>query len=216
MRSTLANFVRRKIVQGASTITQQLVKLLFLDNRRTFERKFKELFLALLVEQQFSKEQILQTYLNHVYFGCGIYGVEAASQRFWNKSARELTVAQAATLAGIVQSPERLCPLNNPEKTVARKNTVLWRMRVQGKISEHAYDAARKEVLGLAHAEQQCSAPHLKQMLRKDLEGLVGKKELYSGGLTIQTTLSVALQKQALSSFKRHIVQHQKNNRIAS
>jgi membrane carboxypeptidase/penicillin-binding protein len=86
VRSTLVNLYHRKIVQGASTITQQLVKLLFFDSKRTFKRKIKEQLYALLVERQFTKEQILETYLNHVYFGCGIYGVEAAAQRFFNCS----------------------------------------------------------------------------------------------------------------------------------
>ncbi len=108
-RSTLVNLYHGRIVQGASTITQQLVKLLFLDSKKTFTRKIKEQCSAFLVEQQFSKQQILETYLNHVYFGHGIYGVEAAAQRFWGIHAADVSLDQAAILAAIVRSPRTYC-----------------------------------------------------------------------------------------------------------
>ncbi|MBY0110085.1 MAG: transglycosylase domain-containing protein [Candidatus Babeliaceae bacterium] len=210
LRSFIANFTHGKIVQGASTITQQLIKLLFLDNRRTFERKFKELFLALIAEHQFSKEQILQTYLNHIYLGGGIYGVEAASQRFWNKSCRDITVAQAATLAGIVQSPERLCPLTCPERSLARRNSILYRMFKQKKITLQDYEFARKEPLGLQDTTADCCAPHIKQMIAQMVEHVAGKKVLYTGGLVIQTTISKKIQQKSNLIFMRHIKHNQK------
>ncbi len=212
VRSFITNFTHGKIVQGASTITQQLIKLLFLDNRRTFERKIKELFLAVIAEQQFSKEQILQTYLNHIYLGCGIYGVQAASQRFWSHSCNRLTIAQAATLAGIVQSPERFCPLTNPERAVRRRNTILKRMLHQKKITRDEFEQAIEEQLHLKDSHETCCAPHIKEMLRQQIEQLVGKKELYTGGYTIQTTISSSLQKQSVTTFKHHIAQHQRSS----
>lgn len=205
LRSFIANFTRGKIVQGASTITQQLIKLLFLDNRRTFERKFKELFLALIAERQFSKEQILQTYLNHIYLGCGIYGVEAASQRFWNKSCSALTVSQAATLAGIVQSPERFCPLTCPTQALRRRNVILKRMLKQKKITPQEFNDAIEEPFSIHDAVSRCCAPHIKQMIAQMVEPLVGKKELYSGGLIIQTTLSTKLQTKSNHVFTKHL-----------
>ncbi len=214
LRSFFANFWKGKIVQGASTITQQLIKLLFLDNSRTFKRKLKELFLALIVEQQFSKQQILQTYLNHIYLGCGIYGTQAACQRFWNVSAGTLTIAQAATIAGIVQSPERFCPLINPEKTIQRRNSVLRRMLKQKRITLDEFTLSLQEPLALQEAQDSCCAPHIKEMLRQTLEPLVGKKELYSGGLTIQTTISSTLQKQSTTIFKDHLTINQKGTSV--
>lgn len=214
IRSFIANFTRGKIVQGASTITQQLIKLLFLDNRRTFERKFKELFLALIAERQFSKEQILQTYLNHIYLGCGIYGVEAACQRFWNKSCGTLTIAQAATIAGIVQSPERFCPLTCPERALARRNIILQRMFKQKKISLQDYTAAQQEQLNLQDGTAGCCAPHVKQMIAQEVENLLGKKELYSGGLIIQTTISSTLQKKSVKIFTQHLKRNQKSTDV--
>ncbi len=214
VRSFIANFSRRKIVQGASTITQQLIKLLFLDNRRTFERKIREFFLALLVEQQFSKEQILQTYLNHLYFGCGIYGIQAASKRFWNISSSALNPAQAAALAGIIQSPEKLCPLVSPEKCLKRRNIILKRMLNQKKISPTEYQQACAQPLALCQLGDTYGTPHIKEMIRQQVEALVGKKELYTGGLTIQTTVSSTLQHESTKIFKRHLALHQKNGSL--
>ena len=107
VRSILKNVYYGRKVQGGSTITQQLVKLLFFDSEKTWTRKLKEQLYALIIEQQFTKEQILEIYLNHVYFGCGIYGVEAASKRFWGKSVSDLTIDQAASLAAVWFIP---CP----------------------------------------------------------------------------------------------------------
>ncbi|HXW86567.1 MAG TPA: biosynthetic peptidoglycan transglycosylase, partial [Candidatus Bathyarchaeia archaeon] len=121
-RSIAVNLYHGKRLQGASTITQQLVKLLFLHGKKTFSRKVQEQGYALLLEWYYTKEQILQTYLNRVYFGCGIYGVEAASQRFWAKSVTDLTLDQAATLAGIVRSPNNYCPLMYPLSAKKRRD----------------------------------------------------------------------------------------------
>ncbi len=212
IRSFIANFTRGRIVQGASTITQQLIKLLFLDNSRTFTRKIKELFLAILVERQLGKELILQTYLNHIYLGCGIYGVQAASQRFWRCNADALSLSQAATLAGIVQSPERLCPLSNPERALKRRNTILYRMLKQSLITQQEYTTACAQPLMLKESDDACCSPHMKEMIRQMVEPLVGKKILYCGGLTIQTTLSSSLQKQSNTIFKSHLQRHQKKS----
>lgn len=114
LRSIVVNLYHGRRVQGASTITQQLVKLVLFDSQKTFSRKIKEQLCALYIERHYTKKQILETYLNHVYFGCGIYGVEAASQRFWAKKAQDISVDEAATLAAIVCSPGRYCPLINP------------------------------------------------------------------------------------------------------
>jgi penicillin-binding protein 1A len=202
LRSTMVNLYHRKIVQGASTITQQLVKLLFFDCKKTFKRKIKEQLLSLLVERQFTKEQILETYLNHVCFGCGIYGIEAAAKRFWNTTAAQLTIAQGAALAAIVKYPARFCPLVRPEITLKRRNIVLHSMKQISAISDVEYQYAKSEPLNLCEQRKEQIAPYLKESIRQLLEDRIGKHLLYTGGLRIQTTLDSRIQKKAEKAFK--------------
>jgi penicillin-binding protein 1A len=204
-RSLVVNLARGRRAQGASTITQQLVKLLFLDARKTFERKIKEQCYALLVECQFTKEQILETYLNHVYFGYGIYGVEAASQRFWGVSVNQITAEQAATLAGIIRCPSRYCPLHFPILAQQRRNIVLRQMRDLGFIASKDYELWRAKPLVLAQQRDTQLASHLKETLRCELEELVGRQRLYSGGLQVKTTISQSIQRQVQKVFSETV-----------
>jgi penicillin-binding protein 1A len=206
-RSVLVNLYHGKSVQGASTITQQLVKLLFFDRKKTFKRKIKEQVVALLVEQQFTKEQILQTYVNHVCFGCGIYGVQAAAKRFWNKEVADLTIDQAAALAGIVRSPQNYCPLLCPLSTQKCKASVLFKMCKLGFITQEKYVKLSEQPIELIHTKNSCCAPHLRETLRCKLEQLVGKDQLYTGGLKIQTTLSQNTQRIAQQAFVDQVLQ---------
>jgi penicillin-binding protein 1A len=205
VRSLLINMYHGKVVQGASTITQQLVKLLFTDSRRTFTRKIKDQFLALLVEQQFTKEHILQMYLNHICFGCGIYGVEAASQRFWGKKAQDLSLDESALLAAIVKNPTRYCPLLYPLSAQKRRSVVLHSMMQLGFIARDEYEKYCKIPLELVKSEANYLAPHLKETVRIYLEEHVGKKKLYTGGLTIQTTINSIMQQHAEKIFHEQI-----------
>ena len=200
-RSLAVNCYYGRTVQGASTITQQLVKLLFFDLRKTFKRKIKEQLLALLVERQFTKEYIFQTYVNHIYFGCGIYGVQAAAQRFWGKPVQEISLDQAALLAGVIRSPGQYCPLLSPLSSEQRRNTVLKSMLQCGYISKHEYQEACKIPVKMVWYDDNVFAPHFKEALRVQLEGIVGKEKLYAGGLTIQTTLNRHTQLAAQRSF---------------
>ena len=127
-RAAVTNLLRRGVSQGGSTLTQQLAKNLFLTQERTFARKLQEAELALWLERKYSKQEILELYLNRVYFGSGAYGVEAAAQRYFGKSAKNVTVAEAAMLAGLVKSPSRLAPNRNPEGAERRAQTVLAAM----------------------------------------------------------------------------------------
>jgi penicillin-binding protein 1A len=144
-RAAFANVVRRGVSQGGSTITQQLAKNLFLTQERTIKRKLQEALLALWLERKFSKDEILALYLNRVYFGAGAYGVEQAAQRYFGKSARKVTVAEAALLAGLIKSPSRLAPTRNFEAAQERAHLVLGAMRDQGFIT------ATNEKYALAH-----------------------------------------------------------------
>lgn len=203
IRSMIVNTYRGRKVQGASTITQQLVRLLFFDAKKTFERKVKEQLYAILIERQFTKEQILETYLNHVYFGCGIYGVQAASHRFWGKSVDKISIAQAATLAGILRSPGNYCPLLFPLSCEKRRNVVLSLMAKNDFISADEYQQAKSEHLEISAKETAILAPHLRETIRLFLEELLGKQALYYEGLIIQTTLNRRIQKEAESIFKK-------------
>ena len=138
LRALMHDVIRRGNAQGGSTITQQLAKNLFLTQERTVSRKLQEVALAFWLEHRFSKAQILELYLNRVYFGAGAYGVEAAAQRYFGKSARHLTLAEAALLAGLVQSPSRLAPSHNPDGAARRARVVLADMAEQKLISEDA------------------------------------------------------------------------------
>jgi penicillin-binding protein 1A len=134
-RAAFANVLRRGVSQGGSTITQQLAKNLFLTQNRTLWRKMQELVLALWLEHKFSKAEILELYLNRVYFGSGAYGVEAAAQRYFGKSARQVKVAEAAMLAGLVKSPSRLAPSRNPNGAERRAQAVVAAMTEAGFIT---------------------------------------------------------------------------------
>lgn len=205
IRSTLVNMYKRRRAQGASTITQQLVKLLFFDQQKTFKRKIKEQFFALLVERQCTKEQILQTYLNNIYFGCGIYGIEAASQRFWGISAKQMSKDQAALLAGIIRSPAHYCPLINATQAQQRRNIILHSMKKLGFITAQEYEHCIAAPLAILEDKNEDLAPHFKEMIRQHLEERLGRNQLYNGGLKIQTTLNRNMQKKAQDAFKKQI-----------
>ena len=143
-RATLANIKAGRIVQGGSTITQQVAKNVFLTQARTFRRKIQELLLALWLERKFSKDQILTVYLNRVYLGSGTYGVEAASQRFFQKSARRLDVWQSAMLAGLLKAPTRYNPIHHPERSKRRTEQVLANMVAAGYLSKGDAEAIKR------------------------------------------------------------------------
>src|SRR5262249_27334435 len=148
-RAATANLMRRGVTQGGSTITQQLAKNLFLTQERTFWRKLQEVVLALWLERKFSKTEILELYLNRVYFGAGAYGIDAAAHRYFGKSAGKVKVAEAAMLAGLVKSPSRLAPSRNPNGAEKRAQAVLTAMTEQGFITD---SVAKIALMQPAHA----------------------------------------------------------------
>ena len=205
VRSLFANITQGRKVQGASTITQQLVKLLFFDLKKTFTRKIKEQFISMVAEQQFSKDQILETYLNHINFGYGIYGIEAASKRFWGKHAEELSIDEGALLAGIIRSPNNYCPLANPDLSLQRRNVVLRCMYAAGFLTKEATDTLIQKPLFLSPSADACPAAHLKEMISLWLEEQFGKSAVYTQGLVIKTHINHAMQEQATTVFTNHI-----------
>lgn len=203
VRSLIYNTMYRRFAQGASTITQQLVRLLLGDTTKTLHRKIKEQLLALIIEQQFSKDQILEMYFNHLYFGCGIYGVSAAAQRFWNKKPEDLTVDESAILAGIVKHPSKYCPLTHSLNALQRRNTVLSCMAHENFISiEEMKRLQELPLLIIQDDTSTCCAPHARDAIRQQLEETIGLRALYQGGLTIKTTLNRTMQQHAHLCFK--------------
>jgi len=204
IRSTLVNMYKRKIVQGASTITQQLVKLLFYSSQKTFKRKIQEQICALMIERHFTKEQILETYLNYVYFGNGIYGIQAASQCFWGKNVQELEVHESALLAAIVRSPNQYCPLIHQEQALQRRNIILRSMLACTYVTEESFHYFVHKPLGLIEQESSLGL-YAREMVRQFLENLVGKDTLYTNGFIVQSTLNKEKQWHAEAIFKEHI-----------
>lgn len=206
-RSLYINIKHGALVQGASTITQQLVKLMMLDSKKTLGRKIKEQWYSLLLELYYSKEQIFEQYINNIYFGCGIYGVQAACKRFWGKEVENITIEQAATLAAIVKSPGHYCPLLFPLSAQQRRNVVLSQMHRLGFITTQEFDAGLAQLVNLVVPESQDTTIFIKEYVRKHVEPLVGKKKLYQGGLIIKTTFNKTMQESAHTIVDQKITQ---------
>jgi penicillin-binding protein 1A len=198
-RAAIANILRRGVSQGGSTITQQLAKNLFLTQDRTFTRKLQELVLALWLERKFTKNEILELYLNRVYFGAGAYGVEAAAQRYFGKHARDMNLQEAAMLAGLVRSPSRLAPTRNPNGAERRAQVVISAMADAGFISDKT---AAMAIAQPAHALKQKttgSINYVADWIMDVLDDLVGRVE---DDIVVETSIDPALQllaEQALS-----------------
>jgi penicillin-binding protein 1A len=202
IRSILVNLKAGGVRQGASTITQQLVKLTYFDQRRVFSRKLSEQYYALLLELQLSKEEIFERYVNSIYYGCGIYGIAAACKAFWNISVEELTLAQSALLAGIICSPSRYCPLINAERAHERQKITLSRMRALGMITAEEYASACIDSTTTCTPPPPCCAPHFRETMRGELEKILGKDRLYSEGFIVQTTLDRKKQEDSVRAFE--------------
>jgi penicillin-binding protein 1A len=197
-RALIKDIQAGEFVEGASTITQQLAKTLFLTNRKTVVRKIKEAILAMQLERRYTKDEILELYLNQVYFGSGAYGVESAAARFFNKSAEDLSLSECALIAGIPKSPSRYSPLVNKDLALKRRNIVLKQMVDIGLITAGAYEQALNEELRTANNSQKSTpAPYFVDYVKKNLEEALGASRLYKSGLTIYTTLDLKLQQAA-------------------
>src|SRR5262245_54647607 len=190
-RPLTANVLRRGVSQGGSTITQQLAKNLFLTQERTLWRKMQELVLAIWLERKFSKAEILELYLNRVYFGSGAYGVEAAAQRYFGKHARQVKVAEAAMLAGLVKSPSRLAPSRNPNGAERRAQTVLAAMSDQGFITETMAKTALIQPARAVKPAGAGSVNYIADWIMDVLDDLVGRVEQ---DLVVETSIDPLLQ----------------------
>lgn len=184
--------------QGASTLTMQLARNLFLSADRIWVRKLQEAYLAIQIERAFTKQQIFTLYGNQIYLGSGMYGFEAASQFYFAKHAKDLTLTEAALLAGLPKGPAAYSPLLNPEKSLRRRNLVLSEMESDGIISHAQAEQARSAPLGLHVAQPELSvAPWFQEEVRRELDKRFGAADVHEAGLRVDTTLDLDLQQSA-------------------
>ncbi len=204
-RALFENVKAGKLVQGGSTITQQYVKNVYTGNAPTLHRKVREALLAEKLSKMYTKDQILEKYLNTVYFGHGAYGVEVAALTYFGQHARELTVLGSATLAGLIAAPARWDALTHPKAAFTRRNQVLDRMVDEGYLT--AADAAvfRKRKLGTKRPPVSSEAPYFTDAVRKDLQSRYGEERTFGGGLRVTTTLDLDWQRAAEQAVAAHL-----------
>ncbi|MEL4068696.1 transglycosylase domain-containing protein [Ochrobactrum sp. GPK 3] len=211
-RAIVTNAVSGRAVQGGSTLTQQLAKNLFLSPDRTLERKVQEVMLALWLEHKYTKDQILEMYLNRVYLGSGAYGVDAASRRYFSKSAKDVNLMEAATLAGLLKAPSRLSPARDPEAAAARAKLVLGAMREEGMIDDQQVAIAESEPPTRAPSFWQGSENYVADKVVSALPALIGEAKT---DITVETTIDLNLQSAGEEAIKDQISQNGKKMNVS-
>lgn len=199
---------------GASTLTQQLAKNTLLTNNQTFLRKYQELAVSIAIEQQYSKDQILDMYLNSVYYGENSFGIEDAAKTYFNKSPKDLTLAESAMLVGVLPAPSAYSPISgDPELAKERQNTVLTRMVNTGAITNEEKVAAASEELAYSQEQSQNDsiAPHFAEMVLEELYKKYGEETVTRSGYQVKTTLDLNLQKQMTANIADHMTYIQRN-----
>ena len=195
-RSIIVNLKLKKLSQGGSTITQQLIRSTFLTRTKTIERKIREIILTIEIERRYSKDQIFEWYLNQVPFGSNAYGAEAASQTYFKKSAKDLSIEESAILAGLIQMPTYLSPYGeHKDELLNRKNRILMKMNEQARISDEEYKIAKETEIIFAPNITEIKAPHFTLYVRKLLEERYTKTFLKEKGLKVYTSLDWEIQK---------------------
>ncbi len=209
VRSSIQNVIARQAVQGASTLTQQLARILFLSNERTLTRKIKEIEVAARIEKTISKDQILEMYLNNVYLGAGAYGVSAASKIYFNKKLNQLTLPELALIAGLPQAPSVYNPYNNKDLAIRRRNQVLKRMLTMKYITKEEYDKAIDADVKLSSVPQIYTtnkAPYFSDYVLKELHKLgFEETDIIQGGYKVITTLDSKAQDAANESILKNM-----------
>jgi penicillin-binding protein 1A len=208
LRALINNLVAGGKVQGGSTITQQVVKSLLLTPKKSYERKLKEMILAMRLERQLTKEQILYLYLNNIYLGSGAYGVAAAAQEYFGKDAADLTLSEAALLAGLPQAPSRYSPFRHWPRAKARQRYVLDRMADIRFVTRAEAAAAAREPIALAPRKGSfIAAPHYVEHVRRLLEERYGETALYALGLRVHTPVNLEFQRAAEAALRDGLVE---------
>lgn len=204
LRAAYVDYIKKKPVQGGSTITQQLAKNAFLTHKKTIRRKIKEMIVAFKIEKLFTKQQILESYLNQIYFGPRAYGIASAAKFYFNKEPEELTLLESAILAGIIKNPAYYSPFKNPKRALSRAKFVLKKMLNFGMINQYQYENALKEPLRLNTRRSKLPlAPFfIYEYLIPRLTKLFGEEKVFSGGLKIYTTIDSNIQRIAEEALK--------------
>ena len=215
LRALITNILSGDIKQGASTITQQLARNLFLTPEKSLSRKIKEALLAIKIEREFSKDQILELYLNYIYLGQGAYGVEAASKIYFGKSVKELTVDEAAVLASLPKAPTKYNPFRNPERILERRNYVLSRMLEDGYITQEEFQAYSQKPIKLRLENRYYGMDYFLDYVKEYVVEKYGEVIL-AGGYAIYTTIDKDLQEHARRVLERGIFRVAKANGIPS
>ncbi|HAR94862.1 MAG TPA: penicillin-binding protein 1A, partial [Deltaproteobacteria bacterium] len=214
LRASYKNVLRGSMSEGASTITQQLARNLFLSPTKTMKRKMEELILAVNIERSYSKDEILNMYLNLIYLGEGAYGVESASHTFFDKSAKDLTLAESATLAAMVKAPSRSSPFKNLSKTLDRRNLVLKKMLEARFISQHEYENAVKSALVLAPFKiHEKRTGFFIEYTKQQIEDYVPTRdEIMTSGLTAHTTINLKMTQYGYEAIDKGMKLYQQRN----
>ena len=206
-RAFITNMKAGRVVEGGSTITQQLTKTMFLSRERTLPRKIKEAILAVRLELVFSKDEILEMYLNQIYYGHGTYGVEAASRTYFGKSVKDLTIAECAMIASLPKAPNNYSPYRNPERARKRRNHVIRRMAEVSFITPEQAKLSMVEDFHLGEVEKMLNkAPYFVEHIRRILEEKFGSSKLYRAGLKVYTTLDMKMQETAQRAIKENLL----------
>jgi penicillin-binding protein 1A len=214
-RAVWVNLRAGRYAQGGSTITMQLARNAFLTQQKTFHRKLQEALLALQMEQHLTKEQILETYLNEVYFGSGAYGAKTAARVYFNKPLNRLTLAECALLAGVIRRPSAYSPHENPDLALRRRDRVLERMRALGFIDEKQYEEAKREPIRVVPLRRQgirYKAPYFVFHVLKQLMEDYGEDQIYKAGLTVETTLNWQMQQAAEQALREGLAKYGRGN----
>ena len=203
VRATLKNLVSGRVRQGASTITQQLARNSFALKEKTFRRKLLEIFLARRIEDQFGKQKIMELYLNRIYFGAGLYGAEAAARGYFDKHARDMSLAECATLAGLIKSPNRLSPWTDRAASRDARNYALGRMRELGFTDNERFTRAQAEDLVVGNRQNAQGQNYAVDYIRQQVINSVGWDRAMNEGFRIRTTIDSELQKVAEASLRK-------------
>lgn len=213
-RAAFTAIKNRSVSQGASTITMQLARNLFLTSERTADRKLKEMFLAFKIEKEFTKEEILELYLNKIFLGNRAYGVGSAAEIYYGKKLSDLTLAQNAMIAGLPKAPSRYNPIKRPKRAKIRRDYILLRMQEQGYITEAQYKEALAEDISakVYQVEAETYAPYIAEMARAQAEERYGVENMYTLGLKIYTTLDSRQQDVALKTVRKHLIDYSRRH----
>ncbi len=209
LRAVYKNLKTFEVSQGASTITQQVSRMLFLSNERTFSRKIREALLTIRLERNYSKDEIVTMYLNHAYFGLGSYGVEAAARSYFGISASDLTVSQSALLASLLKNPAHFSPVNHPQRALKTRNHVLTRMQEAGFLTSDQLERYKAEPLGIRSRPGKVNkASYFLEEVRKQLMEKYGYDGVYRAGMSVYTTLDLNQQEAAENAVESGLMDY--------